>query len=307
VQALQARLREHGQRVAVDPLRPSQATVGGMLATNDSGALRLRFGGLRDLVIGMTVALPDGTVARSGGKVVKNVAGYDLPKLMTGALGTLGVITTAIFRVHPLPQKAVTLSTAVGDLASAQRVLQAIQDSKLAHTSLQVRASASGQPAVDVLFEGSPGAIAAQTSELQAIASARFDEGPSAVWAAREDLSAGPASALVRVSVLLTHVASTIERTARIAQEAGLEWDAVISAAGIGWIGLTGEAAKSSGVVSRLRSDVEREGGSLFAERTGSDVDPWGNVGDALPLMKAVKAQFDPRGTLNPGRFVVPA
>ena len=83
---------------------PSAATVGGVLATNDSGVLRLRFGALRDLIIGVTLALPDGTLARSGGKVVKNVAGYDLPKLATGALGTLGVITRAVFRLHPLPQ-----------------------------------------------------------------------------------------------------------------------------------------------------------------------------------------------------------
>ncbi len=91
---MQDALRTRGQRIAVDPLWPERATVGGVLSTNDSGALRLRFGGLRDLIIGITLALPDGTLASSGGKVVKNVAGYDLSKLATGALGTLGVITT---------------------------------------------------------------------------------------------------------------------------------------------------------------------------------------------------------------------
>ena len=100
---LQETLAKHGQRLALDALWPERATVGGVLSTNDSGALRLRFGSLRDLVIGVTVALADGTVASSGGKVVKNVAGYDLPKLVTGAFGTLGVITRAIFRLHPLP------------------------------------------------------------------------------------------------------------------------------------------------------------------------------------------------------------
>ena len=102
VQRLQEALAQHGQRLALDPLWPEKATVGGVLSTNDSGALRLRFGALRDLIIGVTVALPDGTLASSGGKVVKNVAGYDLPKLVTGALGTLGVITRAVFRLHPL-------------------------------------------------------------------------------------------------------------------------------------------------------------------------------------------------------------
>src|SRR5207302_4207274 len=90
IQTLQQTLAQHGQCLALDPLWPEKATVGGILSTNDSGALRLRFGALRDLIIGVTIALPDGTLASSGGKVVKNVAGYDLPKLATGALGTLG-------------------------------------------------------------------------------------------------------------------------------------------------------------------------------------------------------------------------
>ena len=89
--AMQSGLAQHGQYVALDPLWPERATVGGIVATNDSGALRLRYGGLRDLIIGMTIVLADGTIAHTGGKVVKNVAGYDLHKLMIGAFGTLGV------------------------------------------------------------------------------------------------------------------------------------------------------------------------------------------------------------------------
>lgn len=98
--AMQAALADHGQTVALDPLWPDHATVGGVVATNDSGALRLRYGGLRDLIIGMTIVLADGTIAKTGGKVVKNVAGYDLHKLMTGSFGTLGVITEVNFRLH---------------------------------------------------------------------------------------------------------------------------------------------------------------------------------------------------------------
>src|ERR1700719_2705694 len=135
---LQETLAKHGQRLALDPLWPEQATVGGVLSTNDSGALRLRFGSLRDLVIGSTVALADGTVASSGGKVVKNVAGYDLPKLVTGAFGTLGVITKAIFRLHPLPKETRTLSCETLDLAEGQRLMLAIQNSKMAHSALQI-------------------------------------------------------------------------------------------------------------------------------------------------------------------------
>src|SRR5262249_5674473 len=127
IHGLQESLALQGQRLALDALWPGPATVGGVLSTNDSGALRPRFGAVRDLIIGVTLALPDGTLAKSGGKVVKNVAGYDLPKLATGALGTLGVITRAVFRLHPLPREAQTLSVADCNLDEAQRLLLAIQ------------------------------------------------------------------------------------------------------------------------------------------------------------------------------------
>src|SRR5713226_4347463 len=136
---LQETLAKHGQRLALDALWPELATVGGVLSTNDSGALRLRFGSLRDLVIGATLALADGTVASSGGRVVKNVAGYDLPKLVTGAFGTLGVITRAVFRLHPLPRAAKTFSFTAESFPAMQRHILAIQDSQLAHTALQIR------------------------------------------------------------------------------------------------------------------------------------------------------------------------
>src|SRR6202163_3754222 len=126
IQKLQETLAQHGQRLALDPLWPEKATVGGVLSANDSGALRLRFGALRDLIIGVTIALPDGTLASSGGKVVKNVAGYDLPKLATGALGTLGVITRAVFRVHPLPKETRTITCMSEDVGEAQQLVLAV-------------------------------------------------------------------------------------------------------------------------------------------------------------------------------------
>src|SRR5207302_8187729 len=130
-----------------------RATIGGILATNDSGSLRVRFGALRDLIIGVTVVLTDGTIARSGGKVVKNVAGYDLQKLMTGALGTLGVITEAVFRLYPSPKQVETLSFHVNDFTEAQRVLIAIQDATLEHTGLQARVASDGV-CIDVRLAG---------------------------------------------------------------------------------------------------------------------------------------------------------
>src|SRR5881409_2217873 len=142
IQRLQETLAQHGQRLALDPLWPEKATIGGVLSANDSGALRLRFGALRDLIIRATIALADGTLASSGGKVVKNVAGYDLPKLVTGALGTLGVITRAVFRLHPLPRHSRSFTISVSNPREAQQIILAIQDSKLAHVALQSQFSA---------------------------------------------------------------------------------------------------------------------------------------------------------------------
>ena len=309
IRTLQDTLHVHGQRVAVDPLWPDRATVGGVLSTNDTGALRLRFGGLRDLVIGLTLALPDGTLASSGGKVVKNVAGYDLSKLATGALGTLGVITRAVFRLHPLPQQARTWSAAFTSLPEALRLVDAIQDSKLAHTSLQVRVSSASPPAVDMLLEGSAAGIASQALQARALAGGTaLEESSAAVWSAREDLwSPGERGPVVKISVPLTEVVKTVEIVQRVAGAEHLTWEAVIQATGLGWIRFDGTPATWSAVIGPLRSAAEREGGSLVILRPPLPEDPcdaWGDIGDAQPLMTAVKRQFDPKSTLNPGRFV---
>src|SRR5271169_406787 len=167
---LQQTLAEHGQRLALDPLWPEKATMGGILATNDSGPLRIRFGSLRDLIIGITLALPDGTLAKSGGKVVKNVAGYDLPKLATGSLGTLGIITQAIFRLHPVPRETRTLSFSdsdggTSDGGSMHALVLAIQDCNMVPTGVQVRAGSALTPEVDLRFEGTATGCEAQIEQ----------------------------------------------------------------------------------------------------------------------------------------------
>src|SRR5271157_48416 len=189
IQNLQNMLAQHGQRIAVDPLWPERSTVGGILSTNDSGSLRIRYGALRDLIIGITIALPDGTLASSGGKVVKNVAGYDLPKLATGALGTLGVITRAIFRLHPLPRNVRSFTLSARDLDDANRIVLAVQDSRLAHTGLQTRYTPGAAPAVDVRFDGTDAGLAAQAGTLRKLAAPATEAAASdAVWQARQEL-----------------------------------------------------------------------------------------------------------------------
>ena len=307
IRALQDALRVHGQRVAADPLWPDTATVGGVLSANDTGALRLRFGGWRDLVIGTTLALADGTLARSGGKVVKNVAGYDLSKLATGAFGTLGIITTAIFRLHPLPRVARTLSARIAGMDEGQNVLATIQDSKLAHTSVQVRVSDAGHAELDILLEGTQGGVDAQLRDLRTInPRVVFGEADEGVWTARENLWTDAAGPILKVSVPLTAFSTLIRIVNDLASTAQTSWSAVLHATGLAWIRFD-TPQRWPELVDGVRQMAGRHDGSAVILRPASHddgVDAWGDPGDALALMRAVKQQFDPNGTLNPGRFV---
>jgi glycolate oxidase FAD binding subunit len=329
IQKLQAALAQHGQRLALDPLWPGNATIGGVLATNDSGSLRLRFGALRDLIIGVTLALPDGTLASSGGKVVKNVAGYDLPKLVTGALGTLAVITRAIFRLHPLPRNAKTLTISGCNLNEMQRLILAIQDSQLAHTALQARVTQDTEPVLDILFEGTAGGIAAQEDQLRALAKPSLaTEAAPAVWNASQQLwnDAGFAG-ISKITTLPATIARTVETVQRISTAHKAHWKLTMQATGIGWLRLESTPDGLHDSLSDLRYEIEHAGGSLSVFHQPSDaphgelqqgdpkrgairrdgskrIESWGQSGDALPLMRAVKNQFDARNTLNPGRFV---
>ena len=311
IQTLQENLAKHGQRLALDPLWPERATVGGILSTNDSGALRLRFGALRDLIIGVTIALPDGTLASSGGKVVKNVAGYDLPKLITGALGTLGVITRAVFRLHPLPHHTGSFSISVANPDAAQKLALAIQDSKLAHVALQSSFSGDAPPSIDILFEGTEAGIDAQSSQLRALCRpARISEVSTAIWSARQDIwsfSNPEESAIAKISTLPADLGRTVELFARITNSAPVRWKSLKYATGLGWLRLEGRPDDLRRTLTTLRADIERMGGSLVLLHRPAALPPfdtWGTPGDSLGLMKAIKRQLDPANTLNPGRFL---
>src|SRR6266446_5649748 len=213
LQSLQDTLAQHGQRLAFDGLWPERATIGGVLSANDSGALRLRFGALRDLIIGVTIALPDGTLASSGGKVVKNVAGYDLPKLVTGALGTLGVITRAVFRLHPLPRNTRSFSISTADGVEMQQFVLAVQNSQLAHTALQIRCADGELPAADILFEATDAGLAAQESQLRKLLGSNYvDQSSESIWNARQDLWISPTNntLVAKFSQVPTHIAKTL-------------------------------------------------------------------------------------------------
>jgi len=320
---LQRKLAEHGQQLAVDPLVPDRATVGGVLAANDNGSLRVRLGSLRDLVIGVTLALPDGTLARSGGKVVKNVAGYDLPKLAVGSLGTLGIITQAIFRLHPLPQSEQTLSFEFESPAAANQAALALLDSVLTFSGLQIRSSGGPICVLDVRFDGIHNAVDDQVRRAERmisnllIAGKPLEDVGIYTWRATNDLwetpsasgthasSAGPAC-ICKVSVLPTDIAALLDGAHSLAEAAGVRTRAVMQAVGTGLLRLSGASDAMLEIVRDLRQQIAPHYGSLVLLEAPPELrqQVWGDVGTALPLMRRVKEQFDPKGTLNPGRFV---
>lgn len=314
IRELQSALALHNQRLAIDVLWPKSATVGGILSTNDSGSLRLRFGSLRDLIIGVTIVLPDGTLASSGGKVVKNVAGYDLPKLVTGAFGTLGVITRAVFRLHPLPQFARTFTFLAKNSADAQHLLLIIQDSQLAHSAFQIRfLEGSPQPQLDILFEGTEAGIAAQFAQLKSlIAPAPITEATPVVWNARQELYSAALQqdfpcAIAKLSFLPAQLTALMEALTRIANANQLHFSAVAQAFGIVSVFLRGEPQQLHNALQSLRAEREHNGATLFlAHRPSSmpTLDAFGSFGDTLSLMRAIKSQFDPKQTLNPSRML---
>lgn len=306
---LQKKLAEHGQHLALDPLWAEQATIGGILSTNDSGPLRARYGSLRDLIIGITVALPDGTLAKSGGKVVKNVAGYDLAKLYTGALGTLGVIVQAIFRLHPLPRESRSLCFN-GTPQALNQLLLAVLDSKLTFTGLQLR-TAPDESHLDIRFDGTAAGIEAQVKQVQQIAGASLvpSDAPQNVWISHQSIWEGVAPAVVaKFSVLPSQFADVCAMVERVSAADSLAWKVVAQSVGTGYVRMEGNEQALRTALLTVREGLAKMGGAMvvlgcpLAIKRGLDV--WGLPSDAQPLMVRIKQRFDPVGTLNPGRFV---
>ena len=319
---LQEHLAQTGQWLALDPpLRPG-ATVGGLIATALAGPRRLRYGGVRDQILGVQVALADGTLARGGGKVVKNVAGYDLPKLFTGALGTLGVVLSASFRLYPLPADSQTLICAAPALEPLCAAAQAITASTLTPTAIDLLGPESdGQPyRLAVRFQSRvERAVTEQLATLRALLGALAEDaealhGPdeAAFWQALDvppsahDVGASWLDA--RAALLPGEVMGWLAalRTTAARDAFSVRWRAH---AGHGAVRahLAGQPDALLAATQTLRKAAEDARGALvieeYAPELAARIDPWG-APSALDLMRRVKAQFDPHNTLNPGRYV---
>ena len=305
---LQEVVARGGQRLALDETVPG-ASIGGTLATNASGAHRVATGTARDLLIGITVVRADGVVAKAGGRVVKNVAGYDLGKLVIGSLGTLAVVTEAVFRLHPLPAATRWLSTSVKDPAHAQSVVQAVLHGQAVPSAIEVEWPAQGPGAVHVLLEGREDGVegrSATVRDLMGGAAGELSEDPSGgatyPWDTRAS-GDGRATALK-----LTFALSGLADVLTAAGESGLHVRGS-AGAGVAYAAFAPGAPVDDVVagVRRVRETcLQSRGSAVVVDAPASvkaAVDVWGPV-PALDLMRRVKDQFDPDHRLAPGRFV---
>ena len=295
--SLQSALGQHGQCVALDPLWPERATVGGIVATNDSGALRLRYGSLRDLIIGMTIVLADGTIAHTGGKVVKNVAGYDLHKLMTGAFGTLGVITSVNFRLHSIPQSTQSFTFSAPAAEPLGGWLLKLLHEQLSTLSIQLRGTAKGFH-LDIQIASLPEVLHTQADLLESLARVEglaMESATAAVWDGRQQQLSQ--DFVCKATMLPSEIAPFAETVRSLGGES------VAQATGIMTAGFPAAAVEH---LPQFRRELEAAGGSLMVLKQPAErkLDCWGTLPDSLPLMREIKRRFDPEGVLNPGRFL---
>ncbi|GAA4619907.1 FAD-binding oxidoreductase [Saccharopolyspora hordei] len=298
-------VRAAGQQLAIDQPLPT-ATVGGVIATGTSGPCRHLFGGVRDLLIGITVVRADGTVTTAGGKVVKNVAGYDLGKVYTGSFGTLGVITEAVFRLHPVAAEHRWISATTTDPSTAGELADAVRHSQAVPSAIELnRAEPDGPITVCAQLEGRPSATHDRAAELAATLGHGADVLEAAPeWWGRHPF--GPDGIGLRVAVEPAKVPHLLTA---VRDAAGDLPATVRGAAGLGvlHVGLPGDADPSA--VADLVTALRDRCGYAVVERAPlpvlAEIDPWGPVAPGLlTLMRRTKDQFDPEHRLAPGRFV---
>jgi glycolate oxidase FAD binding subunit len=314
---LQAALAPAGQWLALDPPEPG-ATVGGVVAANASGPRRLRYGTVRDLIIGITVVLADGTMARAGGKVVKNVAGYDLAKLFCGSLGTLGLVAEATFRLHPRPAAAAVVTLGVERAEQVGAAVQRLLHSTLVPSAIEL-AWHGGSGLLTVVIEGIPPGVEAQAAaaaELLGEVGGVEVLGPGGTEAALAQLGAPPwekAEVGIKVAVPPAELPGAL--TDLWSGWLGHGPVTAHAATGIIRVGLRGpglgraeQVEAFAGEVTRTRERLAARQGTLVVVEAPPAlkraVDVWGPPGDAIELMRRVKRQFDPDRRLSPGRFV---
>ena len=302
---LQTKLQPLGQFWPVDPLYDQQATVGGIVATADGGSLRQRYGSVRDTVIGVQFVRYDGEVVKAGGRVVKNVAGYDLMKLMTGAYGSLGILSQLTLRLYPIATQSQTVVLSGSSAAIAEAALQTRLQG-ITPVAMDLIGGADGV-CLAGRFQGIAAGVTEQVARFQAIADqaglVSQPEEDGTFWSSLTQQLTDDTPVLCKVGLLPTQLVSLLEML-----PAG--WRGRLhNASGLGLIALKANQPDMTNVASTLetlRSHCAAHKGYLTILQAPPSVtlEPWGYTGNALAMMKSLKQQFDPHRLLNPGRFV---
>lgn len=316
---VQATMAAENQFLALDPTYRDRATLGGMVATADSGFLRQRYGGVRDQLIGISFVRSDGVFAKAGGRVVKNVAGYDMMKLFTGSYGTLGILTQVTFRAYPMPPAATTvvISGDVSQIAEAGKMLLA---STLTPTALEY-VSASVMAQLDmgnemglwVRFQSTPESVEEQAKNTVKIlenvsinAQIYGDANESDLWKRLSTFMESPSPGweiLGKIGVKPTSAVACLDQIPEGAIAC------MRGRSGLGRIRFPyQEGQPTSDEIKRLRTFCETERGFLTILEAPpalkNQIDVWGYSGNAFSWMEKIKNQFDDRKILNPYRFV---
>ena len=326
---LQATLRAKQQWLSLDPPDGARATVGGIVAANASGPRRHLYGTARDLLIGITVVTGDGSLVRGGGKVVKNVAGYDVPKLFVGSYGTLGVIVAATLKLRPVAEDERLIATRFDGIKDAAAAVRALLASDLIPNAVVLldgeatRAIGVSEGAVTLVvgFDGLAEQVEWQSTQTRDLAASFGGRATAtlapATWSALSDAAraaAGTPAAVMRLSVLPTLVGETMEHGAGAGRQRGLHtaWAADAGVGAVTAAVFTGDVhpqpASLAALLGEWREMAHSGGGHATLEwaplAVKELVPVWDDLGAAARIMRGIKLQLDPRQILNPGRFV---
>jgi glycolate oxidase FAD binding subunit len=318
---LQDLLLKSGQFLPLEPAYPQDATIGGIIATADSGSLRQRYGGVRDMLLGISFVRSDGQIAKAGGRVVKNVAGYDLMKLFTGSYGTLGILTEATFRVYPVPEAAGT-AVLIGGAEAIASATQTLLASALTPTAIDLLSTklvtqlGMGQGwGLIVRFQSVAKSVKEQCSRLLEVGQTLNLQGtlytdieeaslwqslPEQIWKASQQ----PAITC-KIGVLPNSAVTTLTQLDGLTSSTGL--GLIHAGSGLGLLRLDPTTVTPQ-IIMKIREYCQAQNGFLTVLEAPialkQQLDVWGYSGNGLNIMRSIKQQFDPKNILSPQRFV---